>query len=150
MRTGIVLAALLGAGCDRLEGGGAGPAPAEAASPAVDVEQFAGRSYAEFAAQDVRFSPTGLGVTGDDANRLARVMAVSSGTIVEGGGARALVFRGCAEAGCEAGKGVVAIDVATGLAFGGVRDGDGKDVLVNNERLEALLRVNSPARDWID
>ena len=44
----------------------------------------------------------------------------------------------------------MAIDAATGGAFVGVRDTAGKHVLAPNERLEALLRLNAPTRDWAD
>jgi hypothetical protein len=67
---------------------------------------------------------------------------------VQGGGAEALVFRGCAEEGCDAGAAVVAIDVRTGVAFVGVRDVGGADELAPNDRVEALLRLNSPTRAW--
>jgi hypothetical protein len=70
--------------------------------------------------------------------------------LVEGGGAEVLVFRGCAETGCEAGLAVVGIDVATGGVFAGVRDAGGAEVLAPNERVEALLRLHAPTRRWSD
>ena len=69
---------------------------------------------------------------------------------MDGGGAEALVFTGCAEAGCDQGFSVIAIDTTTGLVFAAVRDGDGAEVLAPNDRLEALLRLNSPTRAWDD
>jgi hypothetical protein len=70
--------------------------------------------------------------------------------LVQGGGAEALVFRGCAQEGCEAGAAVVAIDIDTGGAFVGVRDVGGADELAPNDRVEALLRLNSSSRRWDD
>jgi hypothetical protein len=42
------------------------------------------------------------------------------------------------------------VDLATGDPFVGVRDVGGADVLEPNDRLEALLRLNSPTRSWDD
>jgi len=72
------------------------------------------------------------------------------GEVLAGGGAQALVFGGCADTGCADGRSVVAIDLATGDAFVGVHDAGGRDVLEPNDRLEALLRLNSPTRSWDD
>jgi hypothetical protein len=74
--------------------------------------------------------------------------AHAQGQVVTGGGAEALVFRGCAATGCADGAAIVAIDLSTGAAFAGVRDVGGSDVLTPNDRVEALLRLNSPNRDW--
>jgi hypothetical protein len=74
----------------------------------------------------------------------------AAGRLVRGGGAEALVFRGCAAAGCEEGAAVVAIDAATGAVFAAVRDAAGAEVLTPNDRIEALLRLNSPTRRWDD
>jgi hypothetical protein len=73
-----------------------------------------------------------------------------AGQLLGGGGAEALVFRGCAETGCNDGAAVVAIDTATGAAFVAVHDAGGAEVLTPNDRLEALLRLNSPSRRWDD
>jgi len=78
-------------------------------------------------------------------------MAVPTvGRLEDGGGAQALVFRGCAEAGCADGRAVVAIDTASGAVFAAVRDAAGAEVLTSNDRVEALLRLNSPTRAWDD
>jgi len=68
--------------------------------------------------------------------------------VIQGGGAEALVFRGCAEEGCGSGEAVVAADMATGAAFVAIRDAGGTDELVPNEKVAALLRLNSPTRTW--
>lgn len=149
-----VILVLAIAGCGPV--GGSATAPemgpaAAAAAPAMDFSDYAGRSYADFlAAHQDRFGPDALGLSVEEAARLRRVMAGATGAALEGGGAEALVFRGCAETGCADGVGVVAIDAATGAAFVGVKDSAGKVVLAPNDRLEALLRLNAPTRDWLD
>jgi len=155
LRVSLVVLALAAAGCERLAERPPTPGPASAqaahARPVPNVENYAGRSYLEFLqSHDARFNPEALGLTVADRGRLMRAMARSSGAMLEGGGARALVFRGCAEAGCADGVGVVAIDAESGAAFVGVRDADGAHVLAPNERLEALLRLNAPTRQWAD
>jgi hypothetical protein len=157
LRGSFAILALAVAGCDWLAARQAptpGPASAEAAPaaiPVADIEAFGGRSYLDFvAAHQERFNAEALGLAAADSGRLAHVMAGASGVLLEGGGADALVFRGCAETGCADGVGVVAVDAATGASFVGVRDSGGTDVLAPNDRLEALLRLNAPSRDWID
>ena len=144
-------------GCDRLSRSPPDPGPAAAqAGPLVEgqpiagLETYRGRSYSDFASQHSRFSAAGLGLSESDGARLGRAMAVSSGVLLQGGGAQALVFHGCAETGCADGTGVVAVDGATGASFAGVSDAAGKHVLETNDRLEALLRLNAPSRDWLD
>jgi hypothetical protein len=44
----------------------------------------------------------------------------------------------------------VAVDTSTGSVFAAVRDVGGADVLAANDRIEALLRLNSPSRRWDD
>ncbi len=73
-----------------------------------------------------------------------------AGQLVDGGGAEALVFRGCAETSCDDGIALVAIDTTTGAAFAAVRDAGGEEILASNDRVEALLRLNSPTRRWDD
>lgn len=157
LRIGCLAAALAVAGCDQL---GLGPhradsAPAAEAPPPVaiaDLRPHVGANYPAFtAAEGARYSPDQLGLNALDRARLWRAMAVPSrALLVTGGGAEALVFRGCAETGCEDGAAVVAIDTRTGAAFAAVRDAGGADVLATNERVEALLRLNSPTRRWDD
>lgn len=72
----------------------------------------------------------------------------ADGKLLMGGGAEALVFRGCAETGCGDGEAVVAVDIGTGGAFVGVEDAGGAVIMAPNERVEALLRLNSPTRHW--
>jgi len=159
MRVGAALIVLFAAGalagCDRIN---LAPPPADSAPPAPvaqipDVRPFAGAAYAEFVARPEfqAYTPGGLGLTPDEQARLNNAMAVQRPAwIASGGGAHALLFTGCAVAGCEAGRAVVAIDLATGAAFAGVRDGAGVVDLAPNARLETLLRLSSPDRDWDD
>jgi len=159
LRVGLVVAAVLVvASCDRLSLGppSAEPAPATPLieAPAVDPElgSHAGETYPAFvAASGTRYTPDQLGLTAGDRARLWRAMAsAGGGELLTGGGLEALVFRGCAESGCSEGAAVVAVDTATGAAFAGVRDAGGADILTPNDRLEALLRLNSPTRNWDD
>jgi hypothetical protein len=138
-------------GCGQLapERTAPGPAPATAAET-PDLRPHAGETYADFvAAAGADYTPDALGIPAADRARLWRGMAESApGALLTGGGAEALVFRGCSEQGCEEGVSVVAIDVSTGSVFAGVRDVGGADDLAPNARVEALLRLNSPTRAW--
>jgi hypothetical protein len=117
-----------------------------------DLRPHAGETYPAFAnAAGAAYSPDALGFNAADRARLWRAMAVAGpGQVLLGGGAEALVFRGCAETSCQDGAAVVAIDLATGLAFVAVHDAAGAEVFTPNERVEALLRLNSPSRRWDD
>ena len=147
------------AGCDQLSALGLGPHPAASApasepvtSAMVDIRPYSGELYADFTAgAGARYSPEQIGLTPADRTRLMAAMASpSAGRLEEGGGAEALVFRGCAASGCDLGRAVVAIDTTTGAVFAAVRDGEGAEVLSPNDRVEALLRLNSPTRAWDD
>ncbi|HRP12131.1 MAG TPA: hypothetical protein PLK37_13970 [Terricaulis sp.] len=152
-----IFSSLALASCDAVQLGPQGaasapPAPAAAAAPAPDLRGLAGVDYLDFTARPefTRYSAEGLGLSTADQ---ARLMAAMSGSprpswIADGGGARALLFTGCAAEGCASGRGVVAIDLATGAAFAGVRDSAGRTELAPNPRLEALLRLSSPERTW--
>lgn len=151
------VAAFVVAGCDQL---GLGP-PAAVSAPAnepapppaiADLRSHAGAIYSDFAAgEGARYSPDQLGLNAADRARLWRAMVVPTvGQLEDGGGAEALVFRGCAESGCIDGAAVVAIDTETGMAFAAVRDAGGAEILTPNDRVEALLRLNSPNRRWDD
>jgi len=149
----LILAAALGvAACGQLapERTAPAPAPAVASEEAPDLRPHAGETYAAFvAAAGARYTPDSMGIPAADRARLWRGMATATpAQLLTGGGAEALVFKGCSDQGCEEGSAIVAIDVATGAAFAGVRDVGGADVLAPNERLEALLRLNSPTRSW--
>lgn len=149
-----ILASVTAASCDQSglrEPSARPPLPESTAAPIGDLQTYAGRSYADFvAAHEDRFGASGLGIEPADAARLERVVGAAQGALLDGGGAQALVFRGCAETGCVDGVGVVAVDAATGETFIGVRDASGQEVLAPNDRLEALLRLNTPTRDWSD
>ncbi len=156
-RTGLIAAATLGlAGCDRLNLGPPTAEPAPVVAPALEssgadpaLRGHAGEAYAAFiAAAGARYAPDALGLGGTDRERLQRAMAASRSEVLDGGGAEALVFRGCAEAGCAEGVAIVAVDLSTGLAFVGVKDSAGAEVFRPNDRIEALLRLNSPTRSW--
>jgi hypothetical protein len=156
VRGSVAVLAVMAAGCDQVTGRDVGPGPGSAeaapvAQPVSDLASYNGRSYADFvAAHQDRFSSEALGLAAADGGRLEQAMGASSGALMQGGGAEALIFRGCAASGCGDGVAVMAVDAATGGAFVGVRDGAGKDVLAANERLEALLRLSTPTRDWAD
>ena len=155
VRGSVAVLAVVAGGCDQLAGRDVSPGPGAAvaapvANPVVNIQSYTGRTYADFVtAHQDRFSPAALGITAVDEGRLQHATAVSSGAVLQGGGIQALVFRGCATNGCGEGAAVVAVDAAGG-AFVGVRDAAGKDVLAPNDRLEALLRLNTPTRDWAD
>lgn len=159
LRTSFVASAALAlVGCDQLSQLGIGPPPAASApsasppAPIADIRPQAGAIYSDFAVgAGARYSPDGMALNATDRTRLWRAMAVpSAGRLEDGGGAEALVFRGCAETGCDDGRAVVAIDTASGAVFAAVRDAAGAEVLTPNDRIEALLRLNSPTRAWDD
>lgn len=155
-----VTTALAVTGCDQLSQLGIGPPPAVSAptspppAPPViaDLRPHAGQFYSDFAAAEgARYSPEQIGLNAADRTRLWRAMAVATtGRLEQGGGAEALVFRGCAETSCSDGRAVVAVDTSTGAVFVAVRDAGGAEVLAPNDRVEALLRLNSPTRAWDD
>ena len=123
-------------------------------TPAAEVDpslrNHAGETYPAFvSASGARYAPEGLGLAGVDRDRFGQAMqGAASSAVLSGGGAEALVFQGCAETGCADGLAIVAIDVATGTAFVGVKDAEGAEILTPNDRIEALLRLNSPTRSW--
>ncbi|HRP11991.1 MAG TPA: hypothetical protein PLK37_13240 [Terricaulis sp.] len=149
-----LLAASLLASCDqiRLEPKAADSAPPPAAvEPTPDFSSAIGAAYPDFIARPVfqRYSATELGLSGADQARFAAAMTQAQPSwVASGGGARALLFTSCPAEGCAAGRAVTAIDMATGAAFVGVRDGAGATELVPNPRLEALLRLSAPDRVW--
>ena len=158
LRTALTAAAMVGlTACDRLSLGPptaepAPVAPVRTAEPVVDpdLRSHAGEGYAAFVgASGSRYAPDALGLIGPDSDRFGRAMQASTtSAVLSGGGAEALVFQGCAETGCTDGLAIVAIDVTTGTAFVGVKDAEGAEILTPNDRIEALLRLNSPTRSW--
>jgi hypothetical protein len=150
----LVLGLVAASGCDRLalgpEKAASQPPTPLVAEETPDLRPHAGETYPDFVrAAGVRYTPDALGLVATDRTRLWRAMAAAAPSeLLTGGGAEALVFRGCAEQGCDDGASIVAIDVATGAVFAGVHDVGGADVLAPNERVEALLRLNSPTRAW--
>jgi hypothetical protein len=156
LRMGLAAAMAAVAACDQVGLGPHEAVSAPANEPPVraiaDLRPHAGELYSNFtAAEGARYGPDQLGLNALDRARLWRAMAApAAGQLIDGGGAEALVFRGCAETGCDEGMAVVAIDTATGAAFAAVRDAGGAEVLAPNDRVEALLRLNSPTRRWDD
>ncbi|MGQ0532179.1 MAG: hypothetical protein ACT4OF_05735 [Caulobacteraceae bacterium] len=157
LRPAFAAVTLFAAGCDQLGLGPREASPAPVAEPPhsvaiADLRPHVGDTYSAFTAgAGARYSPEEIGLNAVDRARLWRAMAMPvAGRLIEGGGAEALVFRGCAETSCEDGKAVVAIDTGTGAVFVAVRDAGGAEVLTPNDRVEALLRLNSPTRRWDD
>src|SRR5262245_44530657 len=115
LRTGLAVLALAALGaCDQLARLGIGPrpaasAPADEPAPApqaiADLRPHAGDLFSDFvAAEGARYSPEQIGLNAADRARLWRAMATpTAGRLEQGGGAEALVFRGCAETSCEDG-----------------------------------------------
>jgi len=152
MRAWVILLALIAAACDGAPTAKLEPAPAAAMEPDPALRAHAGDTYSNFVTQaGARYAPEAMGFTAADRARLWRGMATSlPGELIAGGGAEALVFRGCAEAGCGEGLSVVAVDTTTGGVFVGVRDVGGADILARDERVLALLQTNSATRSWDD
>lgn len=99
-----------------------------------------------------RYAPAKLSLAGaGSALRLERTMQTTFPSVIIDGedGTEALVFSGCMAHMCGGETaGVVAINVATGEAFVGVKDAEGESVLMSNARLETLLTQNSPTQNW--
>jgi hypothetical protein len=128
----------------------AAPPVAEAA-PDPALRQYEGSSYAELIAASTRYAPANLGLTPAAQARFERGMSQTAPAwIVEGGGTEALVIVGCDAAACVDAAAVLAIDLATGAPFAAVRDARGREVLVAQDRLEALVEATSPADRWDD
>jgi len=144
------------AACDQLGLGPHGASSATAPPPSVtvpDLRPYAGRTYGALMNDPAmeQFSFAALGLSDQEADRVETAMAtVAPASIAAGGGAEAIVFTGCAIGGCAEGRAVVAFDLSTGAAFVGVRDDQGTQVLAPNPRIEALLRLTSPTRDWLN
>ena len=122
-----------------------------AADPALRAH--VGASYSDFivAPGMGRYGLAELPLSEAGRARLSHAMGVNAPSwTAEGGGAEALVFVGCAVDACAEAAGIVAIDLANGAVFAAVRDGQGRDVLLGNERLEALIEATSPADRWSD
>ncbi len=154
-RIGLGVALFAVAACDQVRMGPqtVASSPAAAPAPVVDpgLRNHAGETYAAFVADaGAAYGPDALGLNVTDRTRLWRAMAApEQSRLLTGGGAEALVFHGCAETGCADGAAVVALDTATGAVFAGVRDVGGDEVLAPNDRLEALLRLNTTTRGWL-
>ncbi len=152
MRAWVILLALAAAACDGAPTANLEPTPAAASAPDPAIRAHAGDTYSHFVTQaGARYAPEAMGFNAADRARLWRGMATSlPGELIAGGGAEALVFRGCAEEGCGEGLSVVAVDTTSGAVFVGVRDVGGADILARDERVLALLQTNSATRSWDD
>jgi hypothetical protein len=149
-----VITALALAGCEAPgpASNGQGSAPLELPQ-GPDVRPYVGLTLADFIATPdmAQFALEAQGLSAADQARFMAAHAQPSPAVwMAGGGAEALVFYGCAAAGCGAGASVMAVDHATGETFLGVRDGAGAVVVVPNLRLEALLRLGSASGAWDD
>jgi hypothetical protein len=149
------MAALAVTGCGRRETAKETAAPAAAAVLTTPNEAAlrtqAGRTYADFAATPgmERYAAEHLDLGTPGAARFSRSMAVATpGAIVSANDVTALVFTGCMQHNCGGTLSVLAIDVATGDAFVGVKDEDGETVLKSNARLQMLLTSTSPTHAW--
>jgi len=153
LRIGIGLAAAaFGAGCGSPPSEPAAQPP-PAARALVGIAELEGRRYAgaSGASAMAAYGLDALRVPPTDQARFLEAMGEGQpARLMEGGGAEALVFYGCLGERCRDAAAVLAIDTGTGAAFVGVRDAAGADELAPNDRLEALLRLNSPSRRWDD
>jgi hypothetical protein len=145
----------LAGGCDRAAPPDTTTATTEAVSESaqgVDVASHVGQRFDAFVASPgmERFSLENLDLAAGEKTRLTQAMAVSQPSrLISGGGAQALVFTGCAQAGCDTGVAVIAIG-REGETFAGVRDAAGTSEFIPDDRMEALLRLNSSSRRWDD
>ena len=155
MRASFLALAILVAAtaCDR--GPNSNTVAPEADTPvaeAVDLASHAGQNFDAFVGSPGmdRFSLEKLDLAPNERTRLAHAMTVlHPSRLISGGGAQALVFTGCGQTGCDASVAVMAIG-SRGETFVGVRDAEGASEFIPDDRMEALLRLNSPARNWDD
>jgi len=97
-----------------------------------------------------RYALTRLDLSDDERARLSRdLVDAQPSRLVVGGGAQALVFVGCARAGCDAGQAVLAFG-SQGETFVGVRDQGAGEEFLPDDRMEALLRLASASGRWWD
>ncbi|MGE0828762.1 MAG: hypothetical protein AB7O04_05345 [Hyphomonadaceae bacterium] len=158
----LILAAAL-AGCGQREGAEekisptahlASEIPETPGATAAALRAQAGQYYADFIKAEgmSRYAVENLGLNPEAAARFASSMDVTAPSIVaEHDGLEALVFFGCAAHNCGGlTASVLAIDLATGDAFVGVKDEAGESILKSNARLQMLLTQTSPTRTWTD
>ncbi|MFT3726669.1 MAG: hypothetical protein QM759_02460 [Terricaulis sp.] len=118
----------------------------------VDIASHSGQSFEAFtkSAGMERFGLEKLDLSPDERARVIQNMAISQPSrLISGGGAEALVFLGCARGGCADGLAVLAFG-NHGETFVGVHDAAGTEQFIPDDRMEALLRLNSAARRWDD
>lgn len=152
-------AALLLAACNQQSPQESAPqavmAPPSAVSQTALLRAQVGKTYTDFvqAPGMQRYAASGLGFAESSAaERFDRNMqTLFPSVVVNGNDLEALVFSGCMAHACGGESvGVLAIDLATGDAFVGVKDADGETVLKPNARLQMLLTQTSPTHAWTD
>jgi hypothetical protein len=129
------------------------PAPATAAAPPPDLQPFVGQSYTDLitAEPTARYSAANLDMSDAARVRFARAMSLSAPAwMVEGAGTKAFIVVGCEAGACTQSAGILVIDTETGDVYAAVRDQEGRNVLINNDRLQALVEATSPADLWDD
>src|SRR5262249_49928572 len=87
------------------------PEDAAAATESIDLSGHRGQSFDAFTKSPgmARYALSRLDLSVDERARIARDLGDDQPSrLVVGGGAQALVFTGCARAGCEAGQAVLA------------------------------------------
>jgi hypothetical protein len=148
----LALLALSASGCGRGATPKLAPPDAEAAPQTIDLSGHRGQSFEAFSKSPgmERFTLQRLDLSADERVRVERDLAVAQPSrLVVGGGAQALVFVGCARAGCDAGEAVLAFD-NQGESFVGVREHGAPEALIPDDRMEALLGLASPSAHWWD
>jgi hypothetical protein len=147
------LALLALAGCGPSAEQVAPAPPAAQAAQDLDLDRFEGDAYGEIvsAPEMARYDVDALPLGAAARARFARAFSQTAPAwVVEGGGAQGLVIVGCDASACAQAAAVLAIDAATGAAYAAVRDGQGRETLIANDRLEALVEATSPADRWDD
>ena len=150
IRAGVLVVLL--AGC------GPRPAPQAEAPPMTpaappDLRPHVGQSYTDLviSPDTQRYAVPNLGLTAIEQARFAQAMSLSAPAwIAEGGGEEAFIVVGCRAGACPEAAGILAIDTVTGETYAAVRDRAGRDILLANDRLEALIAATSPADRWDD
>jgi hypothetical protein len=149
----LALLALAASGCGREAAAPKfAPLDAEVAAQSIDLSGHRGQSFEAFSKSPgmERFALSRLDLSADERTRVERDLAAAQPSrLVVGGGAQALVFVGCARAGCEAGETVLAFG-SQGETFVGVREQGAPQAFIPNDRMEALLGLASPSTHWWD
>jgi hypothetical protein len=98
-----------------------------------------------------RYSAANLDMSDAARARFAKAMSLSAPAwIVEAAGTKAFIVVGCEAGACAQAAGILAIDTETGDLYAAVRDETGRNVLINNDRLQAIVEATTPADRWDD